>query len=494
MSAIPTLFASHAQANLPLHEQLVRTLRHAIVDGHLALASRLPATRTLAADLQLSRSTVELAYARLESEGYVQRKVGAGSFVAIAGQRQSAAQRKAAAGLSQRGQAIADMGACRDSANAVSNGLFFTGQPDSCAFPRELWGRLMQQRWKKDGEKLMRYGDPQGLPELRAAIASYLAQSRNVVCDASQIVILSSSQQAIQLTAQLLIDTGDTVWLEDPGYLGARNAMQSAGAAICPIPVDAEGMQINEHTGTKYPKPKLIYTTPSHQYPLGVAMSLTRRMALLEQAAAMKAWIIEDDYDGEFQYEQRPLPSLQGLDTQGRVIYMGTFSKVLFGSLRLAYLVLPPELVAPFTLARTAFDGHSNQLMQAVTADFIHGGHFASHLRQMRTLYKSRRDLLMAQLAEHCPQLTPINTSGGLQFAVWCPAGCEAKWATAGIAQGLPMRPLSKFYLGEQQGEGFLMGYSSLNNDEIRLQAYTLGNIINQRASTPLTAARNTPK
>ncbi|WP_198314660.1 PLP-dependent aminotransferase family protein [Chitinibacter sp. GC72] len=289
---------------------------------------------------------------------------------------------------------------------------------------------------------------------------------------------LSSSQQAIQLTAQLLIDAGDTVWLEDPGYLGARNAMASAGAAICPIPVDAEGMQIDEYTATKYPTPKLIYTTPSHQYPLGMAMSLTRRMALLEQAAAMKAWIIEDDYDGEFQYEQRPLPSLQGLDTQGRVIYMGTFSKVLFGSLRLAYLVLPPELVTPFTLARTAFDGHSNQLMQAVTADFINGGHFASHLRQMRTLYKSRRDLLIAQLAEHCPQLTPVNTSGGLQFAVWCPAGCEAEWTAAGIAQGLPMRPLSKFYLGEPQGEGFLMGYSSLGNDTIRLQAYTLAKII----------------
>lgn len=478
MSALPTLFANHAQADLPLHEQLVRTLRHAILDGHLPLASRLPATRTLAADLQLSRSTVELAYARLESEGYLQRKVGAGSFVAIAAQRQTAAPRKAAAGLSQRGQAIADLGACRDGVNPLTQTSFFTGQPDSCAFPRELWGKLMQQRWKKDGEKLMRYGDPQGLPELRAAIASYLAQSRNVVCNASQIVILSSSQQAIQLTAQLLIDAGDTVWLEDPAYLGARNAMQSAGAALCPIPVDEEGLQIDEYTASKYPAPKLIYTTPSHQYPLGVAMSLTRRMALLEQAAAMKAWIIEDDYDGEFQYEQRPLPSLQGLDTQGRVIYMGTFSKVLFGSLRLAYLVLPPELVTPFTLARTAFDGHSNQLMQAVTADFIHGGHFASHLRQMRTLYKSRRDLLIAQLAEHCPQLTPVNTSGGLQFAVWCPPSCEAEWTATGIAQGLPMRPLSQFYLGEKAREGFLMGYSSLSNDQIRLQAHTLASII----------------
>ncbi|WP_410499947.1 PLP-dependent aminotransferase family protein [Chitinibacter sp. S2-10] len=476
MPAIPTLFAAHAQNDLPLHEQLARTLRQAILDGHLPFASRLPATRVLAADLQLSRSTVELAYSRLESEGYLQRKTGAGSFVAIEAVSRTPKPYKAAADLSQRGQEIAEMGACRD--ELANTRLFFTGQPDGTAFPYELWGKLMQQRWKNDHIELMRYGDPQGLPELRAAIASYLAQSRNVVCDASQIVILSSSQQAIQLTAQLLIDAGDTVWLEDPGYLGARNAMKSAGAAICPIPVDAEGMQINEHTATKYPTPKLIYTTPSHQYPLGMAMSLTRRMALLEHAAAMKAWIIEDDYDGEFQYEQRPLPSLQGLDTQGRVIYMGTFSKVLFGSLRLAYLVLPPELVAPFTLARTAFDGHSNQLMQAVTADFINGGHFASHLRQMRTLYKSRRDLLVTELAQHCPQLKPINTSGGLQFAVKAPAGNERNWTIKGNQQGLRLRPLSQFYLGHPTIEGWLMGYSSLSNDEIRLQANTLGKIM----------------
>jgi GntR family transcriptional regulator/MocR family aminotransferase len=260
------------------------------------------------------------------------------------------------------------------------------------------------------------------------------------------------------------------------GDIGARNAMHSAGAQICPIPVDEEGI----NTSGEYPTPKLIYTTPSHQYPLGMAMSLPRRMALLQQAAALKAWIIEDDYDGEFQYEQRPLPSLQGLDTQGRVIYVGTFSKVLFGSLRLAYLVLPQELVAAFSSARTAFDGHSNQFMQAVTADFINGGHFASHLRQMRTLYKSRRDLLLNELARHCPQLTPINTSGGLQFPVCAPAGMEPAWTATGHAQGLALRPLANFYAAQPKLEGWLMGYASLSNDQIRLQAYTLGKIINK--------------
>ncbi|WP_373974090.1 PLP-dependent aminotransferase family protein [Chitinibacter sp. SCUT-21] len=476
MSALPTLFADQAQADLPLHEQLVRTLRRAILDGYLPRASKLPATRTLAQDLQLSRSTVELAYARLESEGYLARKTGAGSFVAIDAQASAKSKAsksaKAAAGLSQRGQAIAELGACRD--DLFNTPLFFTGQPDTNAFPQEMWGKLMQQRWKKDGAQLMRYGDPQGLPELRAAIAGYLAQSRNVQCDANQVLILTSSQQAIQLIAQMLIDVGDHVWLEEPGYPGARNAMHSAGAHICPIPVDDEGINING----EYPSPRLIYTTPSHQYPLGMAMSLPRRMQLLERAAALKAWIIEDDYDGEFQYEHRPLPSLQGLDTQGRVIYVGTFSKVLFGSLRLAYIVLPPDLVAAFSSARNAFDGHSNQLLQAVTADFIHGGHFASHLRQMRTLYKSRRDLLISELAQHCPQLLPLHTSAGLQFTVRIPQGKESEWTNAGLARGLALRPLSQFFSQTPSIEGWLMGYASLSNDQIRLQANTLASII----------------
>ncbi|WP_203564087.1 PLP-dependent aminotransferase family protein [Deefgea sp. CFH1-16] len=243
----------------------------------------------------------------------------------------------------------------------------------------------------------MRYGDSQGLPELREAIAGYLAQSRGVVCDAAQILVLTSSQQALQLIAQLLIDPNDSVWLEEPGYLGARNALLSAGAKIIPAPVDHDGL--NTELSSTLSPPKLIYTTPSHQYPLGVTMSLSRRMALLEQAAQHNAWIIEDDYDSEFSYEQRPLPALQGLDQQGRVIYIGTFSKVLFPSLRIAYLVLPPDLIPAFVNARAAFDGHTQQLAQAVTADFMHQGHFASHIRQMRVLYRSRRDLFAHGLA-----------------------------------------------------------------------------------------------
>ncbi|WP_288841681.1 PLP-dependent aminotransferase family protein [uncultured Deefgea sp.] len=470
MSALPTLFAAESQPDLALYEQLSRTLRKAILAGHLPLGSKVPASRVLAADLAISRSTVELAFSQLEAEGYLHRQVGVGSFVAIAAQPKPARPRKTAAGLSQRGKMMVEAGTCRDATSPFT--AFTAGQPDPAAFPRELWGKMTQQRWKKDGERLMRYGDSQGLPELREAIAGYLAQSRGVVCDAAQILVLTSSQQALQLIAQLLIDPNDSVWLEEPGYLGARNALLSAGAKIIPAPVDHDGL--NTELSSTLSPPKLIYTTPSHQYPLGVTMSLPRRMALLEQAAQHNAWIIEDDYDSEFSYEQRPLPALQGLDQQGRVIYIGTFSKVLFPSLRIAYLVLPPDLIPAFVNARAAFDGHTPQLAQAVTADFMHQGHFASHIRQMRVLYRSRRDLLLTALQPLSGLIQTVNVNGGLQFAVEVDHHREPQWTAAGQAQGLALRSLSQFYLGERKKSGWLLGYASLSNIQINSAVDTL--------------------
>ncbi|MGB6188277.1 MAG: PLP-dependent aminotransferase family protein [Aeromonas molluscorum] len=469
MSALPTLFSNQQQNDLPLHEQLVRTLRGAILAGHLPQHSRLPASRMLAKDLGISRSTVELAYGRLEAEGYLVRKVGAGSFVALAAVRPVPRPPQSAAGLSRRGQEMAAGGACHDAPEVGVS--FASSQPDPRIFPQALWGRVMQQQWRQGASDWMNYGDPQGLAELRTAISSYLVQSRGVQCEPDQILILTSSQQGILLATQLLIDAGDTVWVEDPGYPGARTALESAAARIHPVPVDEEGL----NPAGERPRPSLIYCTPAHQYPLGVPMTLARRMALLHEAERHGAWILEDDYDGEYQYDQRPLPALQGLDNQGRVIYVGTFSKVLFGSLRLAYLVLPRPLMEAFSRARAAFDGHSNQLQQAVTADFIRAGHFATHLRQSRLLYQSRRDLLLAKLAEHCPQLTPIHSGAGLQCAVLLPPGGEARWTQAANALGLGLRPLSQFYLGEPRLEGWLLGFGSLDNQTLRQLCRRLG-------------------
>lgn len=473
MSALPTLFAEN-DASLPVQERLVRTVRDAILAGHLPQGSRLPPSRVLARDLSLSRGTVEQAYGRLEAEGYLTRRVGVGSFVALAVVPAPRSRQRGGAPLSRRGAAILASGACQEETGTPHR--FASGQGDTLAFPRELWGRLLQQQWRRHGPRLMQYGDPAGLPALRQAIAAYLVQSRGLVCHPEQVLLLTSSQQGIQLAAQLLLDPGDTVWLEEPGYLGARNAMQAAGARLHPVPVDEEGL----NPAGDHPAPRLIYTTPSHQYPLGMAMSLPRRMALLAHAEREQAWILEDDYDGEFQYDQRPLPSLQGLDRSGRVIYVGTFSKVLFGSLRLAYLVLPPALLEPFARARAAFDGHSNQLLQAVTAEFLQGGYFASHLRQMRLLYRSRRDLLLAQLAEQCPQLTPIHTGAGLQCSALLPPGGEARWTNVANLQGLGLRPLRPFYLGEADREGWLLGYAGLDNGTLRQLCRDLGRILRE--------------
>ncbi|MBV8635878.1 MAG: PLP-dependent aminotransferase family protein, partial [Burkholderiaceae bacterium] len=287
--------------------------------------------------------------------------------------------------------------------------------------------------------------------------------------------ILTSSQQALTLIATLLLDDGDAAWIEDPCYEGARTAFSSAGAHLVPVAVDADGMDVA--SASTAPAPRLIYLTPSHQYPTGASLSLERRMALLELARERGAWIVEDDYDSEFHYDGRPLPSLQGLDRHERVLYVGTFSKVLFPALRLAYLVLPPALVEAFTLARTVQDGHTTQWTQAVTAAFIEEGHFAAHLRQMRQLYHSRRDLLREELHQRTKGwLDILPTAGGLKMAVHLPPGKEEAYTRCAAQLGIVTPGLSKLYLGSAR-DGWLLGFAALDNAAIRYGAEQLARI-----------------
>lgn len=463
-----SVFKYEASAGLNLCDQLCVTLRKAITQGHLRQGERLPSTRTLASDLAISRVTAESAYARLEAEGYVSRRVGHGTVVKIiisdkekstAAVPTSAALRRPAP-LSRRGAAIVG-GACVDPRSLCA---FSAGSPDLGAFPLDVWRKITARHLRQDGPALMGYGDPQGYAPLRTAIAHYLNQSRGVRCDATQVVVLTSSQQALQLLATLLLDPGDSVWIEEPGYLGARSAFSCAAAEVLPVPVDANGMVID----LAQPPPKLIYVTPSHQYPTGVTLSLQRRLALLDYARLHRCWLIEDDYDSEFQYDARPTPSMQGLDIHGRVIYIGTFSKVLFPSLRLAYLVLPSSLVSALSTARTTYDGHTAQLMQAVTAEFISGGHFAAHIRQMRLLYSSRRDLLLEQIGRKLGSwLTPVASSGGLQLTALLPEGRELILTRQASALGVATPSLSALYLRTPERDGWVLGYAGLKNEEI---------------------------
>ncbi|WP_337036131.1 PLP-dependent aminotransferase family protein [Pantoea agglomerans] len=336
----PLLQLFQHQTSGGVRERLCSTLRLAINRHHLHAGQQLPSSRQLAQDLRLSRVTVEAAYGQLESEGYLRRETGRGTFVAIIIPTQSSSfpARPQPVRFSARGQQVLATGGCQDPPFPHA---FAAGSPELRAFPHDTWRRLGSSVQRSLGSAAMGYGDPCGYLPLRSALADYLALSRGVACQPEQVIILTSSQQALQLLAMMFVDPGDEVWMEEPGYPGARNAFLAAGAQVRGIEVDAEGAIPASGSA------KLMYLTPSHHYPTGVTLSLTRRLAWLDWAQRNRCWLIEDDYDSEFHYDERPIPALQGLDRHQRVITLGTFSKSLFPSLRLAWMVVPPALITP---------------------------------------------------------------------------------------------------------------------------------------------------
>jgi GntR family transcriptional regulator/MocR family aminotransferase len=316
---------------------------------------------------------------------------------------------------------------------------------------------------------MLGYGDPAGYAPLRESIAAYLATARGVRCSAAQVVVLTSSQQALDLAARLLVDPGDGAWLEDPGYPGARAALLAAGARVVPVPVDGDGLDVADGV-RRAGRARLAYVTPSHQYPTGATLSLERRLALLAWARRTGAWIVEDDYDSEFRYDGRPLAAIQGLEPGSRVVYVGTFTKVLFPSLRLAYVVLPAELVVPFVTARTLLDGHTATLPQAVLADFIAEGHFAAHLRRMRTLYRERRDVMVDAVRGRLDGALRLGPSdAGLHVTGHLDARADDRSAARRAARhGVETPPLSSFFLSARRSPGLVLGYAGLSPEAIR--------------------------
>jgi len=468
----PAWFTLFEQTGGPrsLRERICAAIRTAIQSGRVQCGERLPATRTLAVDLKVSRITAEAAYAQLETEGYIRRLVGDGSYVELrvdlsAEAAPGPARRRVVTrpGWSRRGAEILHGGGCRDPRDTLA---FSAGFPDLAEFPLDIWKRLTARRLRADGRHALGYGDPAGEPELRAAIVRYLGQSRGVRCTTEQVLVLTSSQHAIQLAAAMLTDAGDTVWIEDPGYRGARTALAAMGAKLSPVPVDSDGLR---PSGTQSgASPRLIYLTPSHQYPTGVTLSLPRRLQLLEHVNRRGGYIIEDDYDSEFQYDARPIPAMQGLDPGDRVIYVGTFSKVLFPALRLAYLVLPPALAQGFITARTIHDGHPARLAQLITADFMVEGHFAAHVRRMRHLYHERRDLLLSEIARCLdPWCRPVVTAAGLQLTVTLPRGLEGPLTRAAARAGVVTPGLGELFLSRPRLDGWLLGFAALREAEI---------------------------
>ncbi|HVG23634.1 MAG TPA: PLP-dependent aminotransferase family protein [Thermoanaerobaculia bacterium] len=438
----------------PLHRQLFAELRASIADGTMRGGARLPSTRDFATQRGVSRKTAEEAYAQLEAEGYVERRVGSGTYVCdLPLPKRRTARLEGRRTLSARGRGAAKSAACVEPLQVRA---FAAGLPALDHFPVATWQRLVSSHARRLDAKSLVYGDPAGEPALREAVVGYLNAARGVHCDAGQVVIVSSSQEALHLLAQLLVDPGEAAWLEEPGYYGARAALVAAGARIVPVPVGDEGLDVA--TGIALaPNARLAYVTPSNHYPLGSAMSLDRRLALLAWARRSDAWIVEDDYDGEFRYDARPLTAIQGLDTAGRAIYVGTFTKSLYPALRLAYVVLPPDLVASFVTARTQVDGHPPPFLQRVTADFIEHGHFDAHLKRMRTLYRERRDLAVRLLSKHL-DLGPADA--GFRVVAFT-QGDDRELAARGARAGLDLPTLSRLYLGKPR-HGLVLGYMGL--------------------------------
>lgn len=504
-SGAPLLLVAFESGAAPLHEQVYDALRRAILDGRLRPGMRLPSSRALAAELGVARNTVLEAFARLRAEGYVRGARGGGTRVRDmlpdallsttrirpgtgarrpppgAGARAAnAVNTPTPALVAGRGRGHAAAGAPLVCPAAMPPIPFQLGLPAVDAFPARLWAQLEAQRWRA-GRVCLGDGDPAGERALRVAVAEYVTTARGAHCTAEQVVVVSGAQQAFDLCARLLLDDGDAAWVEDPGYTGARAALAAAGARIVPVPVDGEGIDVAEG-GRRAPGARLAYVTPSHQFPLGAVMSVPRRLALLAWARRTGAWIIEDDYDSEFRYGGRPLPCLQGLDAAGgppphgppRVLYVGTFNKTLAPGLRLGYLVVPHGLIEPVRAARAAVDRHPPTLAQGVLADFVGEGHYARHLRRVRTLYAERQAALLGAAAALDGRLTFAPDPAGLHLVGWLPASADDAVAADSARQaGIEAAPLSRFYAAPKSESiarrgALLLGYAAFDSSALR--------------------------
>lgn len=477
-------------ASLELRVRVQRALRQLILDGVLAPGCRLPATRTLSQSLRVSRDTVETAYVQLQLDGYICRRKGSGSFVSdkigpnLLGTGKTKGnvsaplrpQAGSSAALSGRGADILASGGISDQQVVKA---FATGLPETRTFPIDIWMRLQRQALKDYRTTVLLHGDPQGAEPLRQAIADYLNLERGARATADQVLVLTSTRQALFLCAQVLVDAGQPILMEDPGYFGARKAFEMAQLKIVPIPVDEKGVRTDRLRADRSGA-TTIYVTPSHQYPTGATLALERRLELTAWAAERKGWIIEDDYDSQFHYEGLPTACVQGLDTHQRTIYLGTFSKSLYPGLRMGYMVLPHELVKPMTYARSVLDGHTPQIAQLTLARFIDAGHFGSHIRSMRKIYAVRRQAMAHAVQQHLAGIVTARLPpGGLQMPCLLAEGwSEPDTIRQAARVGIQLPGLSRLYTKRPAVDGWLLGFAALTPHEIETAIQRLSKVI----------------
>jgi GntR family transcriptional regulator / MocR family aminotransferase len=461
----------------PMYRRLYDWFRSAILTGELRPGQKVPSTRYLASELKVSRITVLCAFQQLSAEGYIESFPGSGTYVA-----KSIPDQVTRLGFG-RGPRLTEHSECAGSRkiSQLSSRLssfptlpfgieaFRVGLPALDQFPVAIWSRLVARRWRQPKKEMLMYGDRMGFAPCREAIAEYVKAVRGVRCDANQVMIVNGSQQGLELAARALLDPGDHVWIEEPGYPGAVQAFRGVTSNLIPVPVDQDGLDVKAGI-RRCAEARAAFITPSHQFPMGMTMSAGRRLMLVDWAFRNNAWIVEDDYDSEYNFRKRPIAAVQGLDTNARVIYVGTFSKVLFPSLRVGYLIIPSDLAPAFCRLRQASDISHSTLEQAVLADFIREGHLARHIRRMRMLYLQRNQILVAELTEHLgDQVEIVNAQAGMHLVCLLPARVDDTiiWQRAAQA-GIASWPLSICCQRKPRRGGLVLGYGGVHQKQIQ--------------------------
>lgn len=496
---LPTLRIDRASGR-PIAVQLVSAIRELVLSGVLAPGQRLPSSRTFALDQGISRTTAIAVYESLAAEGLIVSQVGSGSRVSdvlkakaepVAAERASSAQPTRLANLAHR---ASDQFFPRLS-HPKQPRPFITGMPALDLFPMPLWAKLTARHWRATRGHMLGYPEAGGMKELREAIATHLRANRGIVCKPEDIFILNGAQEAFNRIGSTLLDPGDPVWFENPGPIGARNSLLSSGARLVPVPVDGEGIDVAAGLEAE-PNFRLAFVTPSHQHPLGAVMSLQRRFELIKAAEHADAWIVEDDYDGEFYYSGHPPPTLKSVDTVGRVIYVGTFSKSLFPGLRIGFMVVSGPLSEVFArIAGATLQGVSI-VMQSVVTSFIEEGHFASHIRRMRKIYMERHDVLIEAAQKRLAGAIDVKrTESGIQTVGHLLTGHDEQCvAEAAAAREVTVAPLARFCIAPIEARGFAIGFSTSTPTEIRAGVDRLAAAIERlgpAANPPMARPRN---
>jgi GntR family transcriptional regulator / MocR family aminotransferase len=470
-----------------IHHQLYEQLKNGIYAGMLRPGDRMPSTRELGKELKVSRNGVLQVFEQLMMEGFLETKTGSGTFVSKnVGKIQRS--KKAITQPTQKHEPISTRPYGLNNAfkgHVSSLELmrpFQASVPLLPEFPFAAWQRISASVNKNITQLHLGYDDAQGYLPLRKALCDHIRISRSINCNPENMLIVNSSRQALHLTAEILLNTGDQCWMEDPGYPGATSAIKRFGGEICPVPITSNGIDL-DFAIQHYPKAKLVYVSPSHQFPMGDTMALSERVKLLNWAAANSMWVVEDDYDSEFRYNSRPLPALQGMDTGGNVIYLGTLSKVLLPAIRLGYMVLPTvDLARQFATAKSAIDGQSNVITQAIVTEFIQQGHFSRHIRKMRLLYKRNQDDLVSLINLHLKdKLKPVPVEAGMHLVAWLPQHINAGVIAAkALKEDLIILTLSQYSLKFSHPNGLILGFSGFSFNEMEAGILVLKKVLSE--------------